>query len=599
MKGQPRPPLRRLLHAHERRPHVRRVRELGRVAQHARRPRCPRSTTSSAARSAGSRARSTRNGYPGGTYTTPVGFPSFTEQQQATTSSPLYANDTWSVTDRLKLNLGLRYEYFGPQKKSEPKYDSNFYYSDDELLGEHEQPARRSSTASAGGTVVPDEREPDRRAVEERLEQLRPPRRLRLGRHRRRQDEPPRRLRHGLRAQLRQRDLQRALQPAAVPRRLDRRARRTCRRCRSTPTTRARSAASPASPRRSRRAACATSTRTSRPPTTTSTACRCSARSFANTVASDRVHRLDRAASSTTSPTPTSAARALVYEGIGTAEPAAAHPVRGLQHPRQPRPVAVPRRDLRPRVAQARQHRPAVHGEVHARRRRRTTSARRSPTRQRTSTSATSTRSTRCSTTATPSSTSATALIFAGIWELPLFRNSEGVDQDAPRRLAAQLDLHRPHRLSVHACATARTASATACAPRTRSASTRTPRTARPPATRTSSSCSTCRRSSATAGGYVNPITGNSDFGPYPADMTKRDAFRGPGAWNFDLSLSKRFRFGDRYAAAAAVRGVQRVQPREHVRVTRQRRRQQLHDDHRLQGRQPPHPARGEVRVLA
>jgi len=50
-------------------------------------------------------------------------------------------------------------------------------------------------------------------------------------------------------------------------------------------------------------------------------------------------------------------------------------------------------------------------------------------------------------------------------------------------------------------------------------------------------------------GGYVNPITGNSDFGPYPANMTKRDAFRGPDAWNVDLALLKRFRFGDHYAA--------------------------------------------------
>ena len=52
----------------------------------------------------------------------------------------------------------------------------------------------------------------------------------------------------------------------------------------------------------------------------------------------------------------------------------------------------------------------------------------------------------------------------------------------------------------------------------------------------------------ATAGAYVNPITGNSEFGPYPADMTERNAFRGPGAWFFDLSMSKRFRFGDHYA---------------------------------------------------
>jgi hypothetical protein len=51
-----------------------------------------------------------------------------------------------------------------------------------------------------------------------------------------------------------------------------------------------------------------------------------------------------------------------------------------------------------------------------------------------------------------------------------------------------------------------------------------------------------------TAGSYVNPITETADFGPYPSNMTKRDAFRGPGAWYLDLSLSKRFRFGDRYA---------------------------------------------------
>ena len=30
--------------------------------------------------------------------------------------------------------------------------------------------------------------------------------------------------------------------------------------------------------------------------------------------------------------------------------------------------------------------------------------------------------------------------------------------------------------------------------------------------------------------------------------MTKRDAFRGPGYWNVDATLSKRIRFTDRYA---------------------------------------------------
>jgi len=50
------------------------------------------------------------------------------------------------------------------------------------------------------------------------------------------------------------------------------------------------------------------------------------------------------------------------------------------------------------------------------------------------------------------------------------------------------------------------------------------------------------------AGGYVHPLTGNTDYGPYPADMTERDAFRGPGYWNIDLGVSKRVRFGAKYA---------------------------------------------------
>jgi hypothetical protein len=50
-------------------------------------------------------------------------------------------------------------------------------------------------------------------------------------------------------------------------------------------------------------------------------------------------------------------------------------------------------------------------------------------------------------------------------------------------------------------------------------------------------------------GSYVNPKTGNSDFGPYPATMTERDAFRGPGAYNVDFIVGKRFRFGTSKAA--------------------------------------------------
>jgi outer membrane receptor protein involved in Fe transport len=69
-------------------------------------------------------------GYPGGTYTTPVGSPSFLSNNRYNEFA-IYGNDTWSVSDRVKLNIGLRYEYYGPQTKSSPKYDSNFYYPDD------------------------------------------------------------------------------------------------------------------------------------------------------------------------------------------------------------------------------------------------------------------------------------------------------------------------------------------------------------------------------------------------------------------------------------------------------------------------------------
>ena len=39
----------------------------------------------------------------------------------------------------------------------------------------------------------------------------------------------------------------------------------------------------------------------------------------------------------------------------------------------------------------------------------------------------------------------------------------------------------------------------------------------------------------------LNTTLGISDFGPFPANMTHRNAFRGPGAWNMDVALDKKF----------------------------------------------------------
>jgi hypothetical protein len=52
------------------------------------------------------------------------------------------------------------------------------------------------------------------------------------------------------------------------------------------------------------------------------------------------------------------------------------------------------------------------------------------------------------------------------------------------------------------------------------------------------------------AGSYINPITGNTDYGPYPANMSERNVFRGPGKWNINMGVNKRFRFGTKAVQA-------------------------------------------------
>jgi outer membrane receptor protein involved in Fe transport len=46
---------------------------------------------------------------------------------------------------------------------------------------------------------------------------------------------------------------------------------------------------------------------------------------------------------------------------------------------------------------------------------------------------------------------------------------------------------------------------------------------------------------------YFDPITGLSDYGPWPATMNARSAFRGPGYWNMDLGVYKSFFLTERF----------------------------------------------------
>lgn len=97
-------------------------------------------------------------GFPGGTYTTPVTLPSFTSFNRYDEFA-FYANDNWSIAPRVTLNLGVRYEYYGPQKKNEPKFDSNFYYGDPNVSVNNSSPAD-IVRGIATGTTLPTDQSP-------------------------------------------------------------------------------------------------------------------------------------------------------------------------------------------------------------------------------------------------------------------------------------------------------------------------------------------------------------------------------------------------------------------------------------------------------
>jgi hypothetical protein len=64
--------------------------------------------------------------FPGGTVTLPLGPPNFTRNNRYKEWA-LYFNDQWRIVPRVTLNLGVRYEFYGPQRHTNPREESNFY----------------------------------------------------------------------------------------------------------------------------------------------------------------------------------------------------------------------------------------------------------------------------------------------------------------------------------------------------------------------------------------------------------------------------------------------------------------------------------------
>ena len=185
---------------------------------------------------------------------------------------------TGASATAVTVNLGLRYEYYGPQTKSDPKFDSNFYYGDPNVSVNTSSPAD-IVRGIATGAPLPTNESPIGALWKSDWNNWAP----RLGFAWDVTGDGRTSVRGGYGMSY-ERNFGNVTYnvlfnpPKYLVASIDAPA-STSRRCRSSLTTPVRSAASPASPRRFPAAACATSIRTSRRPTRTSMACRCRSRS--------------------------------------------------------------------------------------------------------------------------------------------------------------------------------------------------------------------------------------------------------------------------------------------------------------------------------
>jgi Carboxypeptidase regulatory-like domain/TonB-dependent Receptor Plug Domain/TonB dependent receptor len=86
---------------------------------------------------------------PGGTINLPVKSPNFNRTNQYNEFA-FYFTDGWRVRSGFNLNLGVRYEYFGPQKSKED-LDSNFYFGAGSTIQEQIRNGGVKKASTAGG----------------------------------------------------------------------------------------------------------------------------------------------------------------------------------------------------------------------------------------------------------------------------------------------------------------------------------------------------------------------------------------------------------------------------------------------------------------
>ena len=92
--------------------------------------------------------------FPGQTISLPVKYPEFSRDNRYNEYA-LYFNDAWRIIPRLNVNLGLRYEFYGVQK-SKSGLDSNFYFGNGSTIQEQIRNGSAKVASENGGLWRPD-----------------------------------------------------------------------------------------------------------------------------------------------------------------------------------------------------------------------------------------------------------------------------------------------------------------------------------------------------------------------------------------------------------------------------------------------------------
>ncbi len=93
--------------------------------------------------------------FPGQTISTPIAPPDFSRSNRYSEYA-FYGNDSWRISPRLTLNFGLRYEFYGVQHNKNPAVESNFFFGSGSTFQERIRNGSVKTTTQSGGLWNPD-----------------------------------------------------------------------------------------------------------------------------------------------------------------------------------------------------------------------------------------------------------------------------------------------------------------------------------------------------------------------------------------------------------------------------------------------------------